>query len=304
MKKIMLIVIILGWVIIGNAQVDKNAILERLRTELLPQTKDYNPYQYNRENFIIACLELRTEIEQDECDDVKELIERFYNNDTRFPYKNSVDYISHISRFRCQEAYNFLETQIKNNPSEIVRYYAIILLAWSLESAHLPCLLEYAKKESLSVQEKLALGGAFTIYGVYTSNSELKEKAIRLLDEICYDPSLNIYEHCDANYLKLGGKAAVNFYTSWIEQHEGFRKVTTAVVLAELGEYEKTYPIFVEAIHSEIPNNIYEAIRGLAIIGTKEAIRLIEAQSQNKNEQIAKYAKETLKNLDMKGDKK
>ena len=308
MKKLILITGLLGIFLIANAQrekgniPDKRAILERLSIELLPQTKDYNPYKYHRENFIIDCLELRAELEHDNCELLEELIENFYNNVTTFPYQNSVDYISHISRFRCQEAYDFLETQIKKNLSETVRCSAIVFLAWSLSPDYLPCILEYAKKEALSAQEKLALGGAFMIYGVYTSNSELKELSIKFLDEVCYDQSLDIYASCDACYLKLGGNAAINFYTSQFEQQEGARKVAEALTLAELGEFEKTFPVFVEAINSEgVGIQIIYAIKGLAIIGTEEALRLIERQMQSKNEVLARQAKGILGNFNKKG---
>jgi len=280
----------------------------KLKSKEIPR-KDYNPYQYARENFIISCLEVRTEFERNDCENVKEIIEKFYEIDTMEHDKEKIEYIKYISRFQCQETYNFLKTQIKNNPSETVRYNAIIFLAWSLNSDYLPCILEYAKKDSLSTQEKLALGSAFTILGVYTSHSELKEEAIKFLDEICYDfssdtipcfdPSMDFVRNgCFWNYYKLGEKAAINYFNVWGEHQKGFKKVTAAVLLAELGEYETTYPIFIEAIHSDIPNYVYEAIRGLAIFGTEEAILLIEEQTQNNNDKIAKYAQETLRKLD------
>ena len=187
MKKITLIIMILGVLIIANAQIDKKQILERLKVELLPQTEDYNPYQYARENFIISCLEVRIEFERDDCENVKEIIEKFHEIDTMEQDKEKIEHIRYISRFQCQETYSFLKTQIKNNPSETVRCNAIIFLAWSLNSDYLLCILEYAKKDSLSIEEKAAIAAAFTNFGTYTSHLHLKEEAAKLLDEICYD---------------------------------------------------------------------------------------------------------------------
>jgi hypothetical protein len=302
MKRIILCVIILGSLVTSIAQVDKKAILETLRSELIPQRKnmDYNPYKYSREEFIISCLELRTEIESDDCENINELIEMFYN-DTTGLYNGCVDYISYISRFQCQKVYDFLANQIKSNPSEADRCNAIVLLAWSLNMDYLPCILEYAKKDFLSVQEKLALGGAFMIFSVYTFNTDLKEESIKFLDRVCYDSSLkdiqNIHDQCDACYFKLGGDAAINYYTSRLKQGE-LKEVLVAIRLAELGEYEKAFPIFVESIQSGITNKVLWAMNGLAIIGTKEATRLIEEQTQSKNEKIAKKAQEIFKNIE------
>jgi hypothetical protein len=280
---------------------DKKAILEKLNSELIPQTKnkDYNPYKYAREEFILSCLEVRISYETtDYCENGKKLIEKFYEVDLIASDKEKCEFISDISLHQCQETYEFLETQIKNNSSEKVRCDAIVLLAWSLNLDYLPCILEYAKRDSLTIQEKLALGGAFMIYGVYTTNSELKEKSVKFLDGVCYeDPSLETYAYCDACYLKLGGKAALDFYTSRFEQQEKFERLSAAVALAKLGEYDKTFPIFEEAISSG--TGINAALYGLAAIGTEEAFQLIKEQTRNKNEMIAKTAKRILQYIDI-----
>ena len=147
------------------------------------------------------------------------------------------------------------------------------------------------------------------IYGVYTSHTELKEKAIQFLDEICYDfssdtipgfdPTLDrIRSGCEECYFKLGGKAAINYFTSRFEQKEGFRKLAVAAYsLAPLGEYETVFPIFVEAIESGTINDIFVAIDGLKVIGSDEALRLIEKQTQNRNAKIAKKAQEIINKL-------
>jgi len=298
----MLKLIILGIFLISNAQVDKNKILERLRTELLPQAKDYNPYQYARESYVISYLWNMINYESDDCDLVKELIKKFYTMDQKERDEAPIDLISHISRFQCQEAYDFLKTQIKNNPLEKDRCTAIVSLAGSLNSDYISCILEYAKKDSLSVKEKLALAEAYTIFGIYASYSDLKEEAIKLLDEVCYNSSFgsNLEHSCAWTYYRLGGEAAINYHTSLLEKREGFRRVAIAGVIAELGEYETTFPIFVEAIHRGTTNDILAAIDGLKVIGTEEALRMVEEQTHSKNEKIAKKAQEVLRNLDKK----
>ncbi len=285
---------------------DKKAILEKIRTELIPQTKDYNPYQYAREKYVISSLEVKQENESDDCEAVKGIIKEFYEIASTASEEEKCKYITYISLFQCKETYDFLVDQIKNSFSEAVRCDAINALAWSLSSDYLPYILEYAKKDSLSVQEKLALAKAFSTFGIYTSYSDLKKEAIKLLDEICYHSSSysNLEYDCAWTYYKLGGEAAIDYYILLLNRREGFRRVATAVMIAELGEYETTYPMFVENIHSEVTNNVLESIDGLRIIGTEEALRLIEEQAQNKNEKVAKKAQETLRKLNKKGGEK
>ncbi|MCL2289291.1 MAG: hypothetical protein FWC34_01095 [Bacteroidetes bacterium] len=55
-----------------------------------------------------------------------------------------------------------------------------------------------------------------------------------------------------------------------------------------------------EAIRSEVPLNIFRAIDGLRVMGTTEALRLIEEQTHSKDERVAEYAKETLRKCNIK----
>ena len=300
MKRIILSLSFCGIFIIVNAQVNRNIMLEKLRSELLPQTEDDNPFKYVREKRILSELENMINNEKTDYEIVKEKIEYFHTLDMRCHKLNRwiTRFIRDISFFSCRESYDFLEEQIKNNPLEEVRYTAIVMLAWSLDTNYLPCILEYAQKDSLSVQEKLAVASAFQTYGIYTFNSELKEKAIRILDEVCYDFSSNyVVQTCKGIYYELGGQSAIDFCNVWVEQETIC--AGDAMLLVGLGMYEKALPIFVECIHHcESAYEIYIAMRGLAIIGTEEAIRLIEEQTYSKNEMVVEYAREVLKYLD------
>jgi len=132
------------------------------------------------------------------------------------------------------------------------------------------------------------------IYGVYSPYSELKEESIRFLNEICFNPALeiqNINDQCDACFFKLGGEAAIRYYTSLLEQRDGFRKVAIASTIAELGEYESTFPIFVEAIQRGSINDILCALDGLKVVGSEEALRLVEEQTHNPHPPITSLFK-------------
>ena len=290
----------------STAQPDKNKLLEKLRLELLPQEKDknYNPYRYAREEHIITCLEIRISYERENCEKVTKIIEEFHQLDSIASNEEKQGLISDISFFACKESYDFLEEQIKNNSSEAVRYYAIIPLAWSLNTDYLPVILEYAKRESLSIQEKIAIAGAFTIFGIYTSYPELKEEAIKILNEISYDSLYSlpndIMEGYIWTYYKLGGNSAIRFFDSLFEQDES-RKAIAALFLAELGEYDKVFPYFIEIANTgEIGDQILYAMKGLAATGTEEAFQLIKKQTQSKNEAVAKEAQWIFQYIDIK----
>jgi len=292
--------------LIANAQIDKTAILEKLKKELLPQVQEDNPFQHPREKYIIQCLETNLTAESDDCERVNAIFDKFYEVAKTGGDAEKIEYIRLISRFQCPRAFQFLETQIKNNTSLGVRCDAIVCLAWSLQTDYLSCILEYGKREALSVPEKLALAGAYTIYGVYTPQHYLKEEAVKLLDDVCYHtPSNEKLQHsCIWTYYKLGGEAAKNYYISLLKQKELTDRVPVAAYgLAPLGEYDIIFSIFVEAIRGNLPQNILCAIDGLRVMGTAEALRLIEEQTHSKDEKVGEYAKETLKKFNKIGGK-
>ena len=290
---------------VTNVQTDKNVLWERLISELLPQNEEYNRYKYAREEYIIFCLSNIMNYEWEDCHLVKELIEKFYAANQKERDEHPIGYISHIGSFQCQEAYDFLETQIKENPLEKDRCTAITTLARRLNLDYLPCILEYAERESLSISEKYALASAYTVFGIYKDRPDLIEKAVIILDELCYDYKNGVVHDCIWEYFKIGGQPALDFFYYYLEKNNS--RLVAAQKLAELGgvnEYEKTFPIFVEAINSGNQNDIHIALYGLAAIDTEEALELIREQTKSENEFIAKEAKWILENINIKGGQK
>ena len=286
-----------------NAQTDKNVLCERLISELLPQNKEYNRYKYAREEYII--FSLSKDYEWEDCHLVKESIEKFYAANPKERYEHPVGYIRYIGYFQCREAYDFLETQIKENPLEEDRCAAITTLAQKLNPDYLPCILEYAEKKSLSINEKYALASAYTVFGIYNDRPDLIEKAVIILDELCYDYKNGVVHDCIWEYFKIGGQPALDFFYYYLEKNNS--RLVAAQKLAELGglnEYKKTFPIFIEAINSGNQNDIHIALYGLAAIGTEDAFELIRKQTKSDNEFIAKEAKWILENINIKGGQK
>jgi len=254
-----------------------------LPSELSAQIDDceYNPYEYAQEELFLTSFALRDRSEGDDCAAVREAINNFHNAAARGDEKEKYNYLRAISFYRCLESFHFLEMQIKGSASETDRCNAIMFLAWMMNPEYLPVIMEYAKKRELSIEEKAAVATAFMVFGVHGATPNLKEKAINMLDEICYDAPKDVLASCILSYFNMGGDKAIKFFNSQLEQDEF--KLYAALFLARLGEHEQTFPIFAAALNSEDEHEVHTAVMGLAAIGTEEAIELILNLPPEKN---------------------
>jgi len=275
-----------------------------ITTTLSAQTDDYdyNPYEYAQEELFLTSPTVRERYESDNCAAARETINNFRNAAARGDEKEKYNYLRAISFYRCEESFHFLETQIKRSTSETDRCNAIMFLAWMLNPYYLPSILEYARKPALSIQEKAAIATAFMAFGVRDSYPDLKEQAISILDEICYDAPADVLASCILSYFNIGGDKAIKFFNSQLEQDEF--KLYAALFLVQLGEHKQTFSIFAATLSSEDNYEIHTAIIGLTAIGSEEAIQLIRNLPPEKN----KYKlKRSLLDFDikeiMKGDK-
>lgn len=263
---------------------------------------DYNPYEYAREELFLTSLSVRELYESDDCKTAGELIHRFHKANAAGNDEEKYSLIRTLSFYQCRESYDFFETQIRSNPSETDRCNTIMYFAWMLNPDYLPCILEYAKKDKLSIQEKAALATAFMVFGVHASYPNLKEQSIQILDEICYDAPADVLESCILSYFNLGGNLAIDFFRSHLKQQEF--KLYAALLLAQLGEHKITFPIFVEALDSKDTYEIHIAVSGLAAIGTEEALELILKLDPSKNKYTPRSARWMFDYVDIKkGDK-
>jgi hypothetical protein len=239
---------------------------------------DYNPYEYAQEELFLTSFGVRERYESTDCERSYEFIKMYY---TTGKEAEKYDYLRSISFFQCEDSYIFLEDQIRNNPSETERCNAIVFLAWMLDPNYLPCILEYAKRDKLSIQEKASVATAFMVFGVHGIYPDLKEKAISILDEICYDAPVDVLATCILNYFNLKESAAINFFNAQLEKEEF--KLYAALFLARLGEYKQTFPIFTTALSSDDEYEVHTAILGLVAVGTEEATALILNLPPEKN---------------------
>jgi hypothetical protein len=258
-----------------------------------------NPYEYAEEELFLTSLGVRERYESVDCTTAREFISRFHNTDAKGNDKEKYNTMRAISFFQCSESYAFFENQIKRSLIETDRCHAIMFLAWMMNPDYLPIFMEYAKKEKLSMREKAAVATAFMVFSVHGTYPDLKEKAISMLDEICYDAPFEVLVTCILNYLNLEGRSAIKFFTSHLEKEE--YKLYAALFLAELGEHKQTFPIFAATLSSEDEYEVHTAIMGLEEIGTDEAIELIENLPPEKNRFLLR---ERLINFDLKEIKK
>ena len=245
---------------------------------------------------------IRERFESDDCKAVAEKIYKYNVANARNEEREKYNLMRQISFFRCVEAFHFLETQIKTNPVEEERCNAIKFLAWMLEPDYLSSILEYANRGALTLHEKGAVATAFMVFGTHFSFSNLKEQAIKILDEICWDAPEDILAVCILNYFNLKGEMAKNFFYSQLEQEE--YKLHAALFLAQLGEHKQTFPIFAEALNSNDEYDIQTAVMGLAAIGTEEAKELVINLPPEKNRYHPKEPQINFNLMDLKKGEK
>jgi len=166
----------------------------------------------------------------------------------------------------------------------------------------LPLILEYAKKPSLSIHEKAAIATAFMAFGVHGAIPNLKEKAITILDEICYDAPADVLATCILNYFKLKDRAAIKFFKAQLEREE--YKLYAALFLARLGEHKQTFPIFAATLDSSNEYEVHIAILGLAAIDTEGATELLINLPPEKNRCTPKKSQINFNLMDIKKGEK
>ena len=250
---------------------------------------DYNPYRHAREEYIKTGEEFFEEFQNVNCEENKELIQSYIN--VYYNEKSSNQEIemafSIIGQAYCPEIIDFFIEVVAIDSSEKVRCDAIQKLGWLRAKSAVPILRDHLSKD-ISDYEKACIGSCLTGIGEW----DLAQQA---LNSVCFCKDNDFIDKCLWSYYIIGNESAIRYFNYFLEFPES--RVWAANYLAELGEYEKTFPIFVESIDSG--KNIILSILGLAIIGTEDALRLIEEQTQNKNEIIAKKAQEILRNFDM-----
>jgi len=278
MKKIIITIMIMGIFIVSNAQSDM----------------DYNPYQHAREEYIKTGDEFFESFQKVDCNENKEFIQNAIDGYYAGEYSGEKfeEISSFLGKMYCPEIITFFEKVVEIDSSEKVRCDAMQKLGWLRAKTSVPILLNHLNS-NISDYEKACIGSCLTIIGEWNL-------AVPVLNAVCFCKDDDILQKCIWSYYIVGGENAINYFNLMFEQDES-RKPAAALFLAELGEYEKALPYFVEIMNTGgIGNQILYAIKGLAAIGTEEAFKLIKEQTQNKNEVIAKEAKWIFNYIDIK----
>jgi len=258
---------------------------------------DYNPWKYIREELIISSLEKMQLNDRQDCESVKEAIDNYNVLRKETMEKDTMSFVTYmslrsISFFQCPSSYNFIKDLIKTDSSEQIKCGAIRLLGWMRGIESITFLKELLKKERLSTQEKYHIILAFCQIGIFNEREDIMDEAIELTEQFCSSRNGMAY-NCASNdcaelYFTIGGEPATNYFSYCLENEK--YNLVAALKLAQLGEYEKTFPIFAETIKNKNVDDMFTAMQGLAAIGTEEAFKLIRAQTQNENASIAKQA--------------
>jgi len=258
---------------------------------------DYNPWKYMREELVISNLKKMQLNDRQDCESVKETIDNYNELRKEMTEEDTMRFdtyllLRNISFFQCPDSYSFIKDLIKTDSSEQIKCDAIRLLGWMRGIESITFLKELLKKERLSTQEKYHIVLALCQIGIFNEREDTMDEAVELTEQFCSSQNGMTYnclnDDCAELYFTIGGEPALNYFSYCLETEK--YNLVAALKLAQLGEYEKTFPIFAETIKNENVDDMFTAMQGLAAIGTKEAFDLIRAQTQNENAYIAKQA--------------
>lgn len=263
MKKITLILIILGVFIITNAQTEK----------------EYNPYRYEEKR--ATQEKIYTEAYQEflakGCNISQLQKAKEYYNETGYTM-----YLSGMLDCNCQEAIDYAIELMNTSPDKEARKMSIDLLGFRRYYEAIPLLLEHVKK-NISPDEKIVIAKALVFL-------DRKTEALDIFNSNCYSLD-DMNDDCIWTYFtSFDYPIAIKYFEYYFTKPE--TQLEAACWLAILGIYDKTFPLFVEYLKS---NTTYKreteySLVGLAAIGTEEAIEVIKQQTKNNTSLIARSA--------------
>ena len=251
--------------------------------------QNYNPYQHAREEYIQTGKDIFESYRYTDCKIAKEWIDKYtnmYYSDTS-TIRNTMDMVSW--QVNCPEVIDFYIDVISKDTSERVRCDAILYLGWLRAEKSIPFLMEYIHNPISREKSSNRLNALC---------NEKYDLAINILDQFCYDENGIVIGDCIWSYYMAGSESAIKFFEYYFKKPES--RLGAALKLAQLGVYDKTYPVFIEALKSGDTNKMHIALNGLAAIGDKKSMRLIKEHTKNKNQFIAKRAQNILNYIEMK----
>jgi len=268
MKKVMLIIMIMGTLIISNAQTDC----------------DYNPYSYKEKQAAQKRISIEgyQELIAKECDTslLRTSIERY--NSTKDVIPESIFDLYTIAGCNCPEIIDFAIDLIVNSPDKEARKFAIGMLGFRKNYNAIPLLLNHVKKD-ISPDEKI-------IVAITLAALDRKTEALEILNGNCYALD-DMNNDCILCYVIFFDQlTAINYFEYYFNKPE--TQLEAACWLAMCGVSDKTFPLFVEFLKN---NTTYErgtsySLVGLAAIGTEEALEIIRQQTKNNTYLIARSA--------------
>jgi len=269
MKKITLIISLLGVFIMANAQVD-----------------NYNPYQHLREEQIKSIQESKEERKNFDCESVKESIEKAISEYLESKQGLILDF---LGSFYCPEVNSLMKIFLNSEEDAAIRRDMIHFLGRMPDETNASFLFEFSKNPKITDKEKISIAESLCGFEKY-------DLAIELLNSFCLDENgISDWECITAYELSGERNIALKFYNDLFDrmkiENNRARLFGAAFGLASLGEYEKAYPVILESLESSTSQHgVRSALFALAIIGDEKAFEIIKEYAQHENTFIASYA--------------
>lgn len=253
--------------------------------------QEYNPYRYEewKKTQNQASAREREEFLAKKCDGVS--LQSLIKN---YDATKNIEVLEKIRyNYNCPEIINLSVELITTSLDEEARKIAIQMLGSMMHYDAIPLLLDHVEKE-ISSDEKILI--AFTL-----AILDRKKEALKILECNCYEMD-DIDNTCSHAYSFLFDKSvALKYFEYYFEKSQA--QMEAASMLATLGVYDKTFPLFVEFLKN---NTTYKrgtvySLTGLAAIGTDEALEIIEYYAENGKGLISRTAEQVLDRMKKEG---
>jgi|GEM_PF-4891246 len=219
--------------------------------------------------------------------DLETIAKGLYSED-KLTKINTADILSYIP----ENTYILkMEDMLLNDPSDEVRYQCANSLLILDSKSSIPVLILALNDINRNVKLQVAL--ALAVLGE-------KEKCASVIDLLWNNGNADapLYT-CHLVFLYLATPDAINKLTYDLNSIDKYIAIDAAIILAQLGYYKEAFPFLKSRLNDNDKYLRMAALRGLAYIGTNNAIELIKSKLNDNENMVRERASSILKNCNL-----
>ncbi len=195
-----------------------------------------------------------------------------------------------LSYFPSNTYVNQIEEMLLNDPSNEVKYNCAKALHCLNSTNSIPVLIQALKTEDYKLKLEVALALAFL---------GEKTECFKTLEYLGKSGDRNIILDTHLGYLDLATNEATEKLKTDLSDTNSYVSVDAAIIFAELGYFKEAYPVLKSKLADGDKYIRMAALRGLAYIGTDNAIKLIKSKLDDTEILVSERASLILKNCNI-----